>query len=106
MREEDRRLVTAPISIWGLQRSENGPRNPRPRCPICKKATYAARIDKDRIKTPTRRGRGRPKKTVNENKTRYDKIGHWCDKCEIFYYLDGTPNYKLRLKSNRSDEIQ
>jgi hypothetical protein len=104
MREEDKRLISAPISIWGMQRSEKGPKNPRPRCPLCKSATYAARIDKDRVKGPRERKRGRPKKSDSKKKTRYSKIGYWCETCEIFYYLDGTPNYKLRLKSKESDD--
>ena len=98
MKKEDKNLIMAPISIWGVQRSIKGPKNPRPRCPICKDPTYSARIDKDRIKKPRKRGPGRPKKSDSKKKTRYNKIGYWCDGCKIFYYLDGTPNYKLRLK--------
>lgn len=97
--QEDKNLITAPISIWGIQRNEEGPKNPRPRCPICKKPAYAARIDSERIKIPKKKGPGRPKKTERKKLTRYNKIGYWCAKCEIFYYLDGTPNYKLRLIS-------
>jgi len=84
-----------------MERRKKGPKNPRPRCPFCEKIVYATRIDKERKKKPKKPKRGRPKNIDRKTTTHYNKIGYWCFECEIFFYLDGTPNYKLRLKTKR-----
>ena len=94
---EDKTLLQSPISIWSKKTRKKGPKKPRPICPYCEEIVYVARIEKNRKKEIVIKV-GRPKKNTN---TRYTKIGHWCYECEIFFYLCGTPNYKLRLRSKK-----
>jgi hypothetical protein len=93
--EPDPIAVSTPISIWGLER----PKNPRKRCGVksCRKPLHVATIEVARVKKVKKRGPGRPRK--NEKKKNRGKvtIGHYCPRCHIFYYLDGTPNYRMRL---------
>lgn len=95
MNNEDPKVISAPISIWGIERSEN----PRPRCGVkaCRKPLNVAVIEAGRVRVEKKRGPGRPpKKSKQKNRGRI-KIGLYCKHCHIFYYPDGTPNYKLRL---------
>lgn len=95
-------LIMAPISIWGIKRREDGPKNLRPRCPFCKAVCYASRIDKNRKRPSKKKKVGRPKKMKDH--IRYKKIGFWCDDCEVFFYMDGTPNYKLHVRESVDPE--
>jgi hypothetical protein len=83
--------IDAPITIWGMTRSKN----PRRRCSVCKKPLNSARVDRGRVKKEKKVGR--PRK--GGKRTRYTKIGDFCFPCGIFYYLNRSPNYKMRLKS-------
>lgn len=76
----------------------NAPESPRDRCSDCYKPLNVATIDRGTIKIV--RKVGRPKK--GERRTRYCKIGKYCIPCELFFYPNGSPNYKMRLKSLKS----
>ena len=89
MNEEDPLAIDAPITIWGITRSKN----PRRRCGVCKRPMNVATTDRGRVKKEKKVGR--PKK--GEKRTRYTKIGHWCPHCELFFYPNRSPNYKMRL---------
>lgn len=67
-------------------------KNLRPICSECNKPTYKIKVDHGRKKM--RPKRGRPVKGAVLS--RYEHIGYWCRGCEIFYYLDKTPDYRER----------
>lgn len=95
MSSGDPKAISAPISIWGVTRSEN----PRKRCGVktCKKPLNVAVIEAGRVRVEKKRGPGRPPKKSKKKKRGRVVIGTYCKHCHIFYYLDDTPNYKLRL---------
>lgn len=94
MSHEDPKIISSPISIWNIERSKK----PRPRCGVktCRKPLNVSKIEVGRVKVKKKRGPGRPSKKDKFIKGRI-VIGYYCKHCHIFYYLDGTPNYKLRL---------
>lgn len=67
-------------------------KNFRPICSECDKPTYVVKIDHGRKDVKPKRGRP----ARGSVRSRYEKIGHWCRHCEIFYYLDKTPDYRER----------
>ena len=64
----------------------------RPICSKCNKPTYKVKVDHGRKNVKPKPGR--PAKGAI--RIRYEHIGHWCRNCEIFYYLDKTPDYRDR----------
>jgi hypothetical protein len=99
MTDEEPRAVSTPITIWGMTRKT---KNPRPRCTRCGGTLHVARIDQGRVIVEKEKKVGRPRK--GERKTRYTKIGKWCITCGIFYYPNGSPNYKLQLSELKKRE--
>lgn len=61
-------------------------------CSECNSTLYKIKIDHGKKKEKPKAGR--PKRGAI--RTRYQHIGYWCAKCEIFYYLDLTPDYRER----------
>ncbi len=66
--------------------------NLRPICSECNKPTYKIKVDHGRKKMRIKAGR--PAK--GSIRSRYEHIGYWCRTCEIFFYLDKTPDYRER----------
>lgn len=67
-------------------------KNLRPICSECNKPTYKVKIDHGRKDVKPKAGR--PAKGAV--RSRYEHIGYWCRRCEIFYYHDKTPDYRER----------
>lgn len=72
----------------------NKERQPRTRCGICGRPLVSATIDRGKTKKVKKKKVGRPKK--GSRLTRRKVVGKWCVRCEIFYYPNRSPNYKLR----------
>ncbi len=90
----DPKAIMTPITIWGKTRTT---KKPRSICPFCEKKLYSVRVDMNRLRKEEKTKKvGRPRK--KSKVTRYTKIGYWCKGCEVFFYSDGTPNYKLHAR--------
>ena len=72
------RLITSRTTIH----AETG-REPRPkhksRCGKCGAVVYTQTMDRG---------------AKYKSKERYEHIGYWCRTCKIFFYLDGSPDYR------------
>jgi len=44
--------------------------------------------------------RGRPPKDKKNN--RHERVGHWCVECELFFYNDGSADYRERPEQDES----
>ncbi len=82
------------VRIPGRDEDRSAAKHPRPRCGICGRPTVVATIDRGKTEKKGKRPVGRPRKGARY--TRYRKIGRYCAYCEIFYYPNGTPDYRLR----------
>ena len=91
---QDKTLLVSQITLVQKEAREKGNKK-RARCPYCGSKVYVQRIDKNRVRKKEKKV-GRPKKNMT---TRYTITGHYCNKCEIHFYLDGTPNYKLHSRT-------
>lgn len=91
------RLIERPYAI--SQATGHYPMADNPR-PVCNhfgdkdkkpSATLKVTIDHGYKK---KNKRGRPPKDPPPEYQRYEHIGWWCPVCNLFYYMDGTPEWR------------
>jgi hypothetical protein len=87
-------------AIRGRKRKAPSSKIPRAVCSRCGNFTRVIHIDKGYLKandpSKKKRKRGRPSKEPKliKRDDRREHIGYWCEHCKIFYYCDGSPDYR------------
>lgn len=82
------------VRLPPIKMDDGKDKQPKDRCGECGRPVVAATIDRGGTIKIIKRPVGRPKK--GSKWTRRKRVGKWCDRCGLFYYPNGSPNYKTR----------
>ena len=82
------------VSIPPIKLDNGKIKQPKDRCGVCGRPLVSSTIDRGGTLRIEKRSVGRPKK--GSKFTRRKVIGKYCARCELFYYPNGSPNYKTR----------
>ncbi len=78
----------------GKKRKKAKRKHPRPLCSRCGEFCYVQHIDHGYGAAIDSDKKQRKKAARKTWKKRREFIGYWCHECKVFYYLDGSPEWR------------